>query len=271
MVPVTAAGARGASALRTATAAMGTRFELIIEADDAERFRPAAEEAMACIEECHRLHSRFSPDSLVSYVNREASRRPIRIDADTWQLLRDALEVERGSGGAFAIVAHGSRPPSSSALTLDSAMDTVRLASGVSIDVGGIAKGHAIDLAVRGLRANGVTRALLHGGTSSVAAIGAPAGAPGWRIAIGSGSDAPVVCLRDRCLSVSSAAASDGDGSARIVDRRTGLSVRRAAHAWVTGPRCAVTDAWATAVVVLGDVPTTLPPEYDARIRDVLA
>ena len=52
------------------------------------------------------------------------------------------------------------------------------------IDLGAIGKGYALEEAGRLLREAGVSSALLHGGTSSVCAIGAPQGQPHWRTAI---------------------------------------------------------------------------------------
>lgn len=261
-----------AETLRAATAAMGTRFELVIEGPDAERHRPAAEEAIESIEECHRRYSRFAPASLVSHINREAARRPVRVDADTWQLLSVALDVQRASGGAFSILAQRGRRAPEGALAVDAATRTIRLAPGVSIDLGGIAKGHALDLAERGLRANGVTRALLHGGTSSIAAIGAPHGAEGWRIAIGDGENSPIVVLADACVSVSAAVANTPSGASgrphHIIDARSGVTVDGTQQVAVCGPRCAPADAWATALVILGRVPASMPHDYSAILPE---
>ena len=58
--------------LRTATFAMGTRFELVLDARDPVRARASAEEVMGAIEECDARYSRFRTDSLVARINREA-------------------------------------------------------------------------------------------------------------------------------------------------------------------------------------------------------
>jgi FAD:protein FMN transferase len=138
---------------------------------------------------------------------------------------------------------------------------------GTRIDLGGIAKGHALDQAGALLRSHGVTSALLHGGTSSVVAIGAP-GAPGgpdgWRVALGPGPGAATVTLRDEALSVS--AASPPGNAGHIVDPRTGRGVEEARRAAVVGPSARLADAWSTAATVLGARPPGCGPEWRVEL-----
>ena len=62
---------------------------------------------------------------------------------------------------------------------------TVRFArEGVMIDLGAIGKGYAIQRAADVLRETGVTNALIHGGTSTIYALGQPPGADAWQVAI---------------------------------------------------------------------------------------
>jgi thiamine biosynthesis lipoprotein len=68
---------------------------------------------------------------------------------------------------------------------LDAGEFTVRFArEGMMLDLGAIGKGYAIERATTILREDGITSAILHGGTSTVSAIGHPPGAETWRIAI---------------------------------------------------------------------------------------
>lgn len=215
---------------------MGTRFELVLP-DTGRDARAIGEAALEEIELLHRKLTRFVPDSLLSHINRTAAAAPVRLDRATWALFRDALTVHRDSDGAFDI-------GGSQCIELDETACTIRFRdAGVAVDLGGIAKGHAVDCAVAVLRAHGVTSALLHGGTSSVAAIGGlPGGdgwagggagawaggradgtadgrrdgsphgsgdgtsdgsAAGWRVALARTDGAPVIALRDATLSVS--------------------------------------------------------------------
>ena len=288
-----------ASAVRLATAAMGTRFEIVLPGPDAERLRPIGEAALEEIEALHRRLTRFAASSLLSHINRVAAERPVRLDAATFALFEDALAGHRASGGAFDITvaplmeAWGYGPSAvgaplaprplprtgMDAIELDPATRTIRfLRPGVSLDLGGIAKGHAVDRAAEILREHGVESALVHGGTSSVAAIGAPEGEPGWRVALGPEPDAPVVTLRDTTLSVSGrwapdrrqdGQASEPDASRRtshIVDPHRGepLAADGPTKVAVIGPSARLGDAWATALLVLGRRPATLPEDWIA-------
>jgi FAD:protein FMN transferase len=267
--------------LRLATAAMGTRFELVLCAPAADA-RAIGEAALEEIELWHRRLTWFAPDSLVSHINRTAAAAPVRLDRQTWVLFRDALMVCARSDGAFDIAigertrarrmgAHDDAPATTAgagAIELDAAACTIRFrAPGVSLDLGGIAKGHAVECAAAVLRAHGVTAALLHGGTSSVAAMGAPPDAAGWKVALARVPDAPVVTLRDETLSVSwpSSQQTGPDGSGHIIDPRTGSTAADTVVA-VIGPDARLGDAWATAISVLGRRPDALPAAWTTCI-----
>jgi thiamine biosynthesis lipoprotein len=269
---------RRAPALRLATAAMGTRFELLIPAEDPERWRAAGEEAIDTIEECHRRYSRFASDSLLSYINRIAADRPVRLDSETFAILQDALSVQQESGGAFDITVSARQPLSvarasgtvaakaegtAAAVELDCAKNTVRFGwPGVGIDLGGIAKGHALDRAGALLRGHGVRSALLHGGTSSVLAIGGPAEGIAWSIVLAFRPDSPPIQLRDAALSVSAATRSTLDD--HLIDPRGDVPVQSGRAAAVIGPSARLADAWSTALAVLGFRPSILGQEWEA-------
>lgn len=238
---------------------MGTRFEVVLPADDPEAMRPAGEAALAEIEEWHRRLTRFEPDSQLNHLHRAAVDAPVIMDRDLYALFEDCVAVWRASGGAFD-PALGS---GMDAVELDPVQSTVRLIRpGVTLDLGGIAKGHALDHAARVLREAGVTTALLHGGTSSVVAIGQPPGAAGWKVALaGSGNPPTVVTLTDQALGTSSQFHRE-----HVADPRTGTLVKGARLAAVTGPSARLCDAWSTALLVLGERPAAFPPGYEAVV-----
>ena len=68
---------------------------------------------------------------------------------------------------------------------LDAARRTIRFdATGMEFDLGGIAKGYAVDQAAEIMRTDGVTAALISSGTSSIYALGSPPGEHGWKITV---------------------------------------------------------------------------------------
>lgn len=245
---------------------MGTRFELALVScgspGEPGHLRAVGELAIQEIDDWHRRLTRFSADSWVSHVNRTAATEAALLDDDLWALMRDATLVWRESSGAFD-VARGRGPD----LVLDDATHTLRFRRpGPALDMGGIGKGHALDCAGACLRRHGVSRAFLQGGTSSALALGYDPDRRPWRVRV----DDDVIELVDAAFSVSDTGSQpEAPGGFHIVDSRPPDRYERRARvhrrAVVTGPSARLADAWSTALVVLGAVPSTFPSGYNAR------
>lgn len=195
--------------LRRSCEAMGARFEVFLYGQ-AEKHLEAV--AVAVIEEIVRLDgvlSRFDPRSEISRVNREAVHAPTRVDREVFGLLEECEKARRLTGGYFDITAPTGTDVEKPALQLDAEVCAVRFTHpDVSIDLGGVGKGYALDRGREIMLRFGVTCGLLHGGTSSVLAVGAPPGKSGWPVAVRhplAHDAAPVaqVELADRALSCS--------------------------------------------------------------------
>jgi thiamine biosynthesis lipoprotein len=233
---------------------MGTRFELVIESDRPERHRGAAEAALEAVDACHTRFSRFIPDSLVAHLARIPPGTPVSLDRETFELFADAVAVWRGSDGAFDIT---ERSGAMDAIRLDPRRLTLALdRRGLLLDLGAIAKGHAIDLAAGILRDAGVESAFVHGGTSSAAAIGPRV----WRVSLQAGD---VLGLQDAALGVSRTGHATPHPT---LDPATGHSLDDERYVMVTGPSARRCDAWATAAAVLGRRPPGLPASYEVRL-----
>jgi thiamine biosynthesis lipoprotein len=274
-----------AQRLRLALRAMATRFEIVLEGEDGGALRAAGEEALSEIADCESRLSRFRRDSLLAHVVRCAGERAVRLDADTFELFALCDAVHHASRGAFdptvaaLMHAHGLADVSArsartaadamahtgweSGVRLDSAARSVALTRrGLALDLGGVAKGHALDLAARVLREAGVERALLHGGTSTVLALAPPQGEEGWWVALGAEADAPRVLLVESALSVSAHCGRRlPSGATHVLDPRTGRSPTAVARSAVlcataTGTDAAArADAWSTAILVAPEPP----------------
>lgn len=277
--------------LPLATHAMGTRFELVLPRSGCSEpaLRAAGEAALREVERWHDRLSRFSPSSDISRLNR---LRAGRVDPELAHLFQLAEQVNRDSNGAFDLAAasRGRAAPSSPldqpAFTLDPDGPTIRLAPWAMLDLGAIGKGWALDRAGDLLRDAGITSALLHGGTSSVLAVGHPPDHAGWRIVIRSDAQPLPITLADAALGVTAArghrdpAAPDPDPRAdgsreHLFDPATGVPIRSGSidTAAVIGPSAALCDAWSTALAVLamrGQSPSAaprLPPAYESHLH----
>ncbi len=261
--------------VRLAVNAMGTRFELFILGQDEPQLRAAGEAALEEILTLHRRLSAFERSSELARVNREAGRGWSAISADMIDLLDLCARAHELSAGAFdptvgplmeAWGFRGGTPDVSAARTARErvGMDKVELDRErgrvrfnhpqMQLDLGGVAKGFALDRAAETLRDGGVESALLHGGTSSAIAIGSPANEAGWRVRIGVQTGGPVVVLRDAALGVSAPHGRmiehEGRQLGHVIDPRTGEPARGAASAFVVGTSGAMCDALSTALLV---------------------
>lgn len=262
--------------------AMATRFELLLHGENSVRLRAAGEEALGEIARLHKQLSFYDPSSEISFINRESARGPVKIDPRLFRMLSECASLSQLTRGSFDITigplvtvwrvaGESGRLPSDSEIDsarqrvgtqlieLDEELCTVRFTRpGVEIDLGAYAKGYAIDRAVGLLREAGVTSALLHGGTSSVFAIGVPPEQSAWRVALQeplSIQSKPIyVDLRDTALSVSAVHGRsfvfEGRMYGHVIDPNRGEPVSGAVAAAAIGPSPAVCEALSTALLV---------------------
>jgi thiamine biosynthesis lipoprotein len=264
---------------------MATRFEIAMYGEDPVHLRAAGEEALDEIDRLEAQLSFYRPESELSYVNARAVDGWVSVTPPLFALLMNAQRLSRATGGAFdptigplmrawGFAGGSGRMPDESELR--AARETVRMdrvlfdgenyavryeRPGVAIDLGANGKGSAVERAAMLLRENGVGSALIHGGTSTLSAIGAPPGEPGWTVALQHpfrvGERVGSVTLADTSLSVSAphgkAFEAGGTLYGHVMDPRTGEPVRGAALAAVSLPSATETDALSTALLVLGE------------------
>jgi thiamine biosynthesis lipoprotein len=293
------------ASVRLALGAMGTRFELLLHGDDPVFLRAAGEEALAEIERLEGQLSRFRPDSEISGINATAADRPVAVEPRLFGLLQRVERLWQATGGAFdptigPLMArwHADRTPASPEVLnearkrigwqhvrLDPEARTIHfLRPEMSLDLGAIGKGYAVERAVQLLAEAGVASALLHGGTSTVYALGAPPGSRGWSVAVRdprdgeTGSDSrhlARVRLRDQALSVSAPHGRSwvlhGVRYGHVLDPRRGEPVRGALLAALVTHSAADGDALSTALLVLGAAGTASVEAWDPRCRGLVA
>ena len=282
------------TSISLATNAMNCRFELALPGDDPVRLRAIGEEALAEIERLDRQLSFYRPESEISWINARATRKPVKVEPRLFRLLQLCGELNLKTDGAFDITIGplmrawgfvGGKGRMADEAEIEAAREiigmehigldeesfTVRFdREGVAIDLGAIGKGYAVERAAGILRENGISSGLLHGGTSTVYAIGAqPDGRP-WTIGLAEPLSGQVD-LQDSGLSVSAVHGKsfmeDGIEFGHILDPRNGKPIRGNPAAAVVGPSPAICDALSTALLALGKQEFKEFPDYHGIVK----
>ncbi len=265
------------------TRCMGTTASLSLVATDSLAVAPLAERALAVFHRVDSLMSNWTDDSEVARVNREAGKAALKVEPETAAVIEAALRIGAASDGAFDITVEplvrlwgflGGKPrlPDSIAIVqtlqevgqagLRFEADTRRLRferPGLRVDLGGIAKGHAVDAVHDSLRAMGVENALVNL-SGNIRVLGRPPGRSHWRLGIRDPAN------RDRhfaSIDISDGAvatsgdyeqfvARDGVRYGHIIDPRSGWPATGLASVTVLAASAMAADAWATALIVMG-------------------
>jgi thiamine biosynthesis lipoprotein len=235
------------------------------------------------------LMSLHRTDSELSRLNSGAAREALTASEELFFVISNAVEIARQTDGAFdptvapltrlwGFLWKKQRLPSSSELAavlprvdyklieLDAAHHTVRFkTNGVEIDLNAIAKGFAVDCAIGKLRSAGITNAMVRAG-GDLRVIGTPPGESTWKIQIEDPTKTGhrrTLELRDAAFSTSGSyenyLVTEGKRYSHILNPHTGRPVEGVASCSVVAPSCMESDAWATALFVLGP---------DAALRD---
>lgn len=265
--------------LQEEQAIMGTRVAVALWADDPARARPCIAQVMDEMRRIDALMSPFRGNSELARINAAAGREPVAVSTELFDLIRRALRFSALTGGAFDITfasvgdlydfrSRQHPDPRSLAahlpavdwhkVRLDEMAHTVFLpVRGMRIDLGGIAKGYAVDRGIAILRRCGIRSALVTaGGDSRI--LGDHHGRP-WMMGIKHPrveGVAVALPLSETAISTS------GDyerffieGGRRyhhILSPRSGQPVRHTMSVTVLGPDATTTDGLSTAFFVLG-------------------
>ncbi len=259
---------------------MGTRVTVDLWHPDATAQTTCSERVFSEMRRIEALMSTYIPTSEISRINADAAISTLEIESELADLIEKSLYFSDISDGAFDItyasvgyaydyrkkqqpdaetLARGLPAIDYRHVELDGNRIRFRHA-GVRIDLGGIAKGYAVDRGIALLADCGISRAMISaGGDSRI--LGDRGGHP-WVIGIQHPRDPAGIALR---LPLSNTAVStsgdyerffidDGKRVHHILNPKTGKSAEGSWSATVTGPDAMTTDALSTTLFVLGAV-----------------
>ncbi len=264
---------------------MGVPFRVVLYASSRAQAEAAARAALDRVAALNAVMSDYDPDSELSRLSATAgSGRAVPVSADLWRVLARAQHLARLSEGAFDITVGSAvvlwrrarrdralPDPARLArardrmgwryLELDARNRTSRLLRpGMKLDLGGIAKGDAVDQALNVLASHGIHRALVSGG-GDLAVRQPPPGRNGWRVEVDppeTEADLPrrVVSLQHAALATSGDVFQhveiQGVRYSHIVDPRTGVGLTDHSQVTVIARDGLTADSLSTAISVLG-------------------
>lgn len=220
--------------MRRAQAWLGTLVEVTLPC--AQASEPRFDAAFAAIAQVHRRMHPHARGSALLRIARRAHRAPVRVDVQTFAVLQLAQRLWRESGGRFdpALPHCGA---GLGALRLSRRGRRVRCSAALRLDLGGIAKGYAVDRAVDALRAAGAQAGIVNAG-GDLRVFGRDRW---WPVQVRAAAALAPLCieLRDAALATSGAA----DAAPRLHDPRRGRARRHDGSVSIVAADCATADA----------------------------
>ncbi len=271
---------------------MGTFARIVAVAADSNTAKRCIETAFAEIEKVDELMSDYKSDSEISEVNRDGFKRAVKVSKSTYEVLQRSVEFSKLTQGAFDVTigplvdlwrlaaAVDSVPTDAELqqacsrvgyelLYLDANEMSVRFAvEGMGLDLGGIAKGYAIDKAVEAMQKSGAIGAMIEIG-GDIRCFGAPPrGKNRWLIGLQDARKASdnddtdtaklllVLELANAAIATSGDyrrfAVIEGQIYSHIIDTETGYSSDKLTSVTIISKNATDADALATAVSVMG-------------------
>jgi FAD:protein FMN transferase len=264
--------------------AMGTVVSVYFWTDDDAQADKAADAVIAEMKRLDAVMTTWTPDSEVSRVNTAAGDKPVVVSEETFAVIERAQDIAKRSGGVFDITVgafkglwkfdqdmDGSLPSPADVkkrlaligyqqLVLDKAKKTVFLRKkGMSITLGGIAKGYAVDRCVKLLHDLGFTNFMMQAGGDMY--VAGKKGADPWKVGIrdprsAKGEYFTIAPIEDHSFSTSGdyerGFVKDGVRYHHILDPRTGQPAHASRSVTIRARDAFTADAWSKVMFILG-------------------
>lgn len=261
---------------------MGTSMQVEAFGGTPAERRAAIDEAFGAMAEVDRLMSNYRDDSELARINRDAAHESVAVSDPMFSVLDAGQRISERSGGAFDVTVgplvrlwgfHDKKPHEPTAaelaavrplvgyrnLLIDRERHTVRFSrSGVEIDLGGIAKGFAVEIAANVLRRHGLQGFIDAGGNQYL--LGAPPGKRVWNTGIVNPDAAKqllgVIETPETSVSTSADSANfltiNGHTYGHILDPRSLMPSTAALSVTILSRDATLADAMSKAAFVLG-------------------
>lgn len=268
---------------------MGTFARVVVIAKDMDAAERCIENAFTHINKVDHLMSDYKSDSEISIVNRDGFKKSVQLSQSTYEVLQKSIEFGKLTDGAFDItvgplvelfrkakrkqvlpdqdeITAAKSKVGFEKLKLDDQNRTVQFTvEGMKLDLGGIAKGYAVDKAVETMQAHGAIGGMVDLG-GDIRCFGAPfKGRDYWVIGlqnpdIVNDSAGSEVLLKLKITNGAIATSGDyqqfimidGKRRSHIIDRKTGTSTEGLSSVTIIADNATNADALATAVSVMG-------------------
>jgi thiamine biosynthesis lipoprotein len=277
--------ATASDSIRRARPLLGTFVEIEVAGATKPEMEVAVEAAFAAIATVHRLMSFHDRDSDVTRLNRDACDRPVGVHAWTFQVLKAAVDLHQRSKGLFDVAVapilqdmeflprtdgECSAPvncPGRDAIELLPRRAVRFRYPGMKIDLGGIAKGFAVDRAIELLRSFNLTKGLVNAG-GDLAAFGPDAQTihirnPRDPRRLTCSVDVTNEALASTARRFDPFQSADTTGSA-VIDPTTGKPAGTVDGVTVRAPSCMFADALTKIVMISGTDAIELLEQYNA-------
>lgn len=262
------------------TALMGTEVHISVWHQDNQHARVVVEDAIAEMRRINDLMSTYESSSELSLLNREASRQATVVSEELVGLINRSLEISKSTRGAFDVTyasvgylydyRNGTKPEKKRIqaqlpavnfehVVVDTQANTVTYSHpDVRVDLGGIAKGYAVDRSIEIIKQHGIEHAIVTAG-GDTRVLGKKLDRP-WVVGIQNPrSETEVVALIplvDESISTSGDYERYFDEQGiryhHIIDPKTGDSAREVRSVSILGLESTYADALSTSLFVLG-------------------
>ncbi len=269
---------------------MGTFARVVVVAESRGAGLKCIRAAMAEIHKVDELMSDYKSDSDIGRANKEAAEGPVQVSESTYEVLRRSVEFSKLTNGAFDItvgplmdlfgdaerkavaptaeqIAEAKSKVGFEKLKLDNENRTVQFAvDGMRLDLGGIAKGYAIDKAIEAAQNAGALGGMVDIGGDIRCFGSPPEGREHWLIAVQdpnatiAGTTGGGLLMTLKITDAAVATSGDyqqyvmieGKRQSHIMNRQTGKSAEGLASVTIIADNATDADALATSVTVMG-------------------